>query len=55
MTSAADLSPGDQYRAADGVLHTVKDSWSGGIRCYIVHDDGTERILFPHTKVTLEA
>lgn len=53
MTTAADLSPGDRYRAADGIEHTVQDVWSGGVRCYIVHATGEERILFPTARVTV--
>jgi hypothetical protein len=53
VTTAADLSPGDRYVAADGVEHTVKDCWSGGLRTYIVHTTGEERILFPSARVTV--
>jgi hypothetical protein len=53
VTTAADLSPGDTYRAADGIPHTVLNSWSGGIRTYIQHVGGEERILSPKAVVTL--
>ena len=44
---ARELNPGDVYRTVDGIEHTVAEQFTSGVRCYVIHDDGTERILFP--------
>lgn len=53
MTTAADLNPGDTYRAADGIPHTVVNVSTAGIRTYVTHADGEERVLFPTARVTV--
>jgi hypothetical protein len=49
MPAAKDLMPGETYRSADGTWRTIVNCWSSGLRTYIQHSDGHERILFPNT------
>jgi hypothetical protein len=52
--TAKDLAPGDVYRTVDGEWHAVSESWSLSHRTTVVHDDGTERALFPSVKVEVK-
>ena len=53
MIFARDLQPGDVYRTADGVAHTVVQANHLSHRTTVFHDDDTVRVLFPNVRVTL--